>query len=133
MTEEIAKYERPKIATATATGGGLVPTDFDSMYRMSQIMASSGLMPMGIDTPEAVFVAVQMGLEVGLSPMAAVQNIAVINGRPAIWGDSSLALVRSSGQLDYFNESFEGTYPNDDFKAVCTAARKGEDKNRNFL
>ena len=37
-------------------------------------------MPKSIETPEAVFVAMQMGAEIGLSPMASVQNIAVIKG-----------------------------------------------------
>ena len=115
------------ITTDIAPTGGLIPKDFESLYRVAKIMSASGLMPAGIERPEAVFVAVQMGLEVGLSPMASVQNIAVINGRPAIWGDSVLALVRASGKLESFNEQFVGNYPDDSFAAVCTAKRVGED------
>ena len=89
---------------------------------MAEIMAASGLMPKGIDTAPAVFVAVQMGLEVGLSPMQAVQNIAVINGRPSMWGDAVLALVRSSGLLEDFDETIDGE------TAICTAKRKGQSK-----
>jgi hypothetical protein len=33
--------------------------------------------------PEDIMVALQLGSEVGLRPMEALQNIAVINGRPA--------------------------------------------------
>jgi hypothetical protein len=60
--------------------------------------------------------------------MQAVQNIACINGRPAIWGDAVLGLVRASNALELFDETFEGTYPDDDFAAVCTAKRKGDSK-----
>lgn len=107
---------------------GLIPNSFEALYRMSKIMSASGLMPQGIQTPEAVFVAVQMGLEVGLSPMQAVQNIAVVNGRPSIWGDAALGLVRASGRLEYFAESFDGTFPDDNYQAICSAHRTGEDK-----
>ena len=85
-------------------GGGLMATDFDGLFRMSRVFAASGLMPKGMERPETVFVALEMGMEVGLQPMQAVQNIAVINGRPSIWGDALLALVAGSGLLDDFQE-----------------------------
>ncbi len=39
--------------------------------------------------------AVQLGSEVGLRPMQALQNIAVINGRPAVWGDALMDAKRA--------------------------------------
>lgn len=131
MTDQIEKEknlptEKAKIETGLTVMGGLIPKDFDGLYRFCTILAASGLMPRGLEKVEAVFVAVQMGLEVGLSPMQAVQNIAPINGRPAIWGDAVLGLVRASGLLEDFVESTEGTYPDDDFRAVCSGKRKGE-------
>ena len=73
-----AKEKHP-IAVASHPTGGLVPQSFEQLWRLSVVMAQSNMMPKGMEKPEAVFVAVQMGLEVGLSPMQAVQNIAVIN------------------------------------------------------
>lgn len=125
MSEELAEYKSGDI-TANETGG-LVPRTFNGLWRISRIMASSGLMPKGIEKPEAVFVCVQMGLEVGLSPMQAVQNIAPINGRPTIWGDAMLGLVRGSGMLEEIKEKAVGTFPNDNYAAVCTVKRKGYD------
>lgn len=110
MTDEAAAIQavpevpKPVITMGQPVVGGLVPKDFDQLYRMSRVMAASGMMPKGCAKPEQVFVAVQMGLEIGLAPMQAVQNIAVINGRPSVWGDAALALVRASGQLDRFAE-----------------------------
>jgi hypothetical protein len=37
------------------------------------------------------------GAEIGLPPMQAVQKIAVVNGRPALWGDALPALLLSHG------------------------------------
>lgn len=127
--KELTCPDKPRTPAAVHVGvspqGGLVPTDLEGLWRLATIMAKSGFMPKGIETQEAVFVAVQMGLEVGLSPMQAVQNIAVINGRPAIWGDAQLGLVEGSGVLEVFKEQFEGDFPRDDFKAICIARRRG--------
>jgi hypothetical protein len=83
---------------------GLMPTTFDALWRLAVIMAKSEMMPKGVTRPEQIFVAVQLGLEVGLSPMQAVQNIAVINGHPSLWGDAVLALVLSSPVCEYVHE-----------------------------
>lgn len=107
-------------------GRGLMPTTLDEMWRMANLMAKSGMMPKGLQQPEQVLVALEMGLEIGLAPMQAVQNIAVINGRPSIWGDAALGLVRGSGLLEWINESFVGDYPDASFMAICKAKRKGE-------
>ena len=42
-------------------------------------------------------IAIQMGAEVGISPMQAIQNIAVINGRPSIYGDMGKGLLLGHG------------------------------------
>ena len=102
-------------------GGALTPGNFEGLWRLSEIMAASGMMPKNIERPETVFVAVQMGLEVGLSPMQAVQNIAVVNGRPTIWGDAMLGLVRGSGILASISEVTTGE--GDATTAVCTVTR----------
>jgi hypothetical protein len=73
---------------------------------------------------ESVFVAVQYGLEVGLSPISAVQNIAVVNGRPTIWGDAMLGLVRGSGLLSSISEVTTGE--GDATTAVCTVTRRDD-------
>ena len=113
---------------------GIVPSNMDDLFRFAKAVAVSGLAPKGIETPEAIFVALEMGLEVGLPMMAALQNIAVINGRPAIWGDAQLAVVRSTGELVLFDEWYEEKGKRlprnpsaftDDTAAVCRVQRSG--------
>lgn len=48
-------------------------------------------------TKEQVAVSIFHGLEIGLPPMQAIQKIAVINGRPSIWGDAIPALLWARG------------------------------------
>jgi hypothetical protein len=66
-------------------------------------------------------IAVQMGADLGLKPMQSLQNIAVINGRPSVWGDAALGLVMP--MLERFVETMEGE--GDTLTAICTAKRKG--------
>jgi hypothetical protein len=104
---------------------GITPNGIDEAIRLAKIMASSGLMPKAINTPEAVFVAMQMGAEIGLSPMASVQNIAVINGKPGIYGDAALAVVRACGLLEEFKEWSEGERKTPGWTFHCQVKRKG--------
>lgn len=125
------------VATRTpvaVTQRGIAIQTSDELVRFAQAVAKSGLAPRGIQSPEAILTAMQMGMEVGFSPMSALRNIAVINGRPAIWGDAQLGLCRASGQLEIFEEWFEQagkrlprnpvTYT-DDVVAICRVKRAG--------
>jgi hypothetical protein len=61
-----------------------------------------------MDKPDNVIIAIQMGSELGLAPMQSLQNIAVINGRPSVWGDAMPGLCRASGMVAYLREWSEG-------------------------
>lgn len=85
------------------------------------MMSKSSIVPKDYqNNPGNILVAIQWGMEIGLQPLQSMQSIAVINGRPSIWGDAMLALVRSSGLLEAINEEVT------DSKAVCTIKRRGE-------
>lgn len=108
---------------AGAIAKGIVPSTFEDCQRMGALLAASGMVPKDFaGKPEACTVAVMQGLELGLSPMAALQSIAVINGRPTIWGDGALAVVRSSGLLEWITEWTDGDI------AWCEAKRKGQEQ-----
>lgn len=79
-----------------------IPKNSESAFQLAQHISKSDLAPTGYKgKPENVLIAIQMGAEVGLSPMQALQNIAVINGRPTLWGDALLGLCRG-------HQSFRG-------------------------
>lgn len=102
----------------------IVPHDMDSAYRLAKAVCMAGMAPKGLDTPEKAMVAIMHGLEIGLTPMAALQRIAVVNGRPTIWGDGAIGLVRGSGICEWVKERIEGE--GDNRIAVCEAKRKGD-------
>ncbi|HEV7523039.1 MAG TPA: hypothetical protein VGP89_18195 [Candidatus Angelobacter sp.] len=120
-----AEQPQPQILRPQVpVGFGVILSGFDEAWRMATAIARSDLAPKDYkDKPENCFIAMQMGAEVGLPPMAALQNIAVINGRPSIWGDSALAIVMVHPAFESINEYFEGT--GDNKTGVCEIKRRG--------
>ena len=101
----------------------LAPQDFAQLTTFADLVSKSGLVPKDyIGKPGNVIVAVQMGVEIGLKPMQSLQNISVINGRPSLWGDALLALVKASGVCEYIHEEISA----DGETATCETKRKGE-------
>jgi len=58
----------------------------------------------------------------GLKPLQALQNIAVINNVPAVWGDALVALVRGSGLCEYIKQDWDAATKT----AICSVKRRGE-------
>jgi hypothetical protein len=114
------REERVPVAIGTR---GVELNSLDELYRFAKFIASSPFAPKGFSTPEAITVAIQYGYELGMTPMQSLQNVAVINGKPSIYGDAMLAVVRRSGLLEYITEHFEGS--GEQRKAVCIVKRVG--------
>ena len=99
-----------------------IPMTLSDMKEYADLISKSGLAPKDYQNkPENTLVAIQMGLEVGLHPMQAIQNIAVINGRPSLWGDAMLALVQSHPDCDSIDEDFDDAA----MTAICVVRRRG--------
>lgn len=104
----------------------MTPRNFDDVWRMSDMIAQSDLAPKDYrGKPGNVMIAWQTGVELGItSPLQAIQNIAVINGRPTIWGDMMLAICRAApawSEAD-FKEWIEGEGAH--AVAHCTVRRR---------
>src|SRR5690554_571972 len=96
-------------AAAPQRGFSLTPQSLDEALRFAEMLSKSSIVPKDFSGhPGNILVAIQWGLELGLQPMQAMQNIAVINGRPALWGDAVIALVRSSPLCEYIYETDDG-------------------------
>lgn len=121
---QITKFEPRQSLSAGGKVCAIVPQSMDEAFRLAQAICAAGMAPRGMDTPEKAMVAIMRGLEVGLTPMMALDKIAIVNGRPTIWGDGAIGLVRASGLCEYVNEYIDGE--GDNRIAVCKAKRKGE-------
>ena len=113
-----------EVSTNTTPARGLALQTMGEAMSFAQMVAKSEFAPKDFKgKPESCLLAIQHGSEVGLSPMQSLQSIAVINGRPTIWGDAALALVQSCPVCEYVREYLEGE--GDNLTAVCEAKRQG--------
>jgi hypothetical protein len=111
-----------ELATQPKTAGfDLSPQTFEQALTFSQYLADSDMVPKDFKgKPGNCLVAIQWGMEIGLKPLQAMQNIAVINGRPSLWGDAVIALARNSPVCEYIIEEDDGRM------ATCKVKRRGE-------
>ena len=112
-----------EIATQTASRGLSLATLSDAMA-FGKMVADSQFAPKGFSgKPADCVLAIQHGAEIGLSPMQSLQSIAVVNGKPSIYGDAAKAVCVGSPVCEYVSETIEGD--GDAMVATCTAKRRG--------
>lgn len=127
----------------SGSGGGFMPAlkTLAEVMQWCDMASRSNMVPKAYrDKPFDIMVAMQFGAEIGLKWLQSLQSIAVVNGTPSLFGDAVLALVRSSGLLEDFDEWIEvngvrqtGSFPiisyaEDETKTIvayCLSKRKG--------
>ena len=103
---------------------GLALSAFDDAWRFAQIAAKTEFAPKDFrGKPESCLLAIQHGAEIGLGPMQSLQQIAVINGRPSVWGDAALALCYAAPCCEWVRETIDGE--GDGLTATCECKRRG--------
>lgn len=116
----------------------IVPRTVDEVARVARAVIVAGLAPNSYEgrtadeTASRVMVGIMKGAEVGLAPITALSTIAIINGRPSIYGDGAVALCQASGKVESVDAHYEGQetpdgFP-DNFTAVYSILRRGQDK-----
>jgi len=109
--------------TTTNNQGFLVVNTLADAMKVADIICKSSFCPKAfVGKPGDVLVCMQFGQELNLKPLQALQNIAVINGKPSIWGDAMLAICQASPQYEYVEETLDTAT----MTAYCKAKRKGD-------
>lgn len=95
---EIALLEQTASIELTSNGQ-VVLHNIGEALCFANLMARGAMLPQKV-TPEQATISIIAGARLGLDPFQSVQSIAVINGRPALWGDGMVAIVKSSGLVE---------------------------------
>ena len=111
--------------TQLAKSDTFAPRNLMEAIEFAKLIADSGMVPKDyIGKPGAIVLAFQMGAEVGLAPIQALQSISVINNRAALWGDGALAIVMGHPDFVSIEENdIEAIKKNG--KATCILKRRG--------
>lgn len=84
--------------TTTAPGwsAALSPTTTDEAWKVAQALAKSQFVPKAFQgQPSEILIAAAMGARLGLDVFSALQSIAVVNGKPSLYGDALLAVCQA--------------------------------------
>ena len=141
MSEEV---KAPTTIAIDSKSQMLIARDNFELMRMIRIFMKGVAFPKSLDTEEKIIAAWQVAASLKIPPMIAMQNMAVINGSVAIWGQLPKALAEATGELEKFRlfyidkEHNEISLANknlnvDPWAAVVQMARKGRATNEYFF
>lgn len=122
----LAIIDAKTLATRTSPYS-FTPSSLAEAMDFAKMVSESDLVPKDFKGKAGnVLVAMQLGAEIGLPPLQAVQGIAVVNGRPAVWGDHALAIVKANSVFEAIEETIE-TLPDGGLVARCRVKRRGSE------
>ena len=85
------------------------PRDIDEGFRLASMLVQSGLLPRGIQRPEAAFAIIAAGRELGLTAMQSLRSIHIIEGKPTLSADLVAALCKSRPEICKYFRLVEST------------------------
>lgn len=97
--------------------GSFLPQNIEEAFRVANAFHKSGLLPARFTSAEMVLTAMQFVLELGLKPLTAMRQLAVVQGTPTIFGDLPLSLCYASSYLESIREYVIAK----DGKEICVA------------
>lgn len=116
-----------EITIQNAQRGELLPAPKSTAEAMelAKTLASSQLIPKAFQQrPGDVFMAMMWSHSLGIPIVQGLQGIAVINGKPSLYGDALLAVCMGSGQMADIEETVTGSA--DNLTATCKVTRRGK-------
>lgn len=103
------------------------PALFPHYQKVAETLSKSAVIPTAYrGKPEDIFVAMAMGYQLGFPVEQSLQDVAVINGRPCLWGDGLLSLVLNHPECKSIKEEpiYNGQVV---IGYICTVIRKGHE------
>lgn len=100
----------------------IMPQSYSELQNYASDVLKSGMLPPHFKNGTQVAIAMAYGLEIGLTPMIAIQYICVINNRPLVWGDGLMAITMASGLVEDISETWDEVTKT----ARCTVKRIGQ-------
>ena len=93
------------------SGFSLIADNFEEAMKIAKMLADSKLVPTQYQGhPEDILIACSWGESLGLKPLPALNAIAVVNGRPQLFGDALKALIMKHGTIEEHWDNENGVW-----------------------
>lgn len=104
------------------------PALYEHYQKVAITLSKSGVIPNAYrGKPEDIFVAMAMGYQLGFPVEQSLQDIAVVNGRPCLWGDGLLSLALNHSDCESIKENPIFDDKGNVIGYQCTVIRKGHE------
>lgn len=124
MTNEITQHHPTAVDPGPFTRA-VAPRSYDEAMKFCHLISRTDMVPKAFfNKPLNILICIMMGERLGYDPFQSLQNIAVVNGKPMIYGDEPLARVQRSAEYEWHKEDDLDTIAKTQ-KATCTVKRKG--------
>lgn len=81
----------------------IIPHSVPEVQSLAELIGRSALLPDALrGKTDDIIVSILAGAELGLSPMAAIRGVFVVQGKPVLAADTMVGLVLGSGLAEYF-------------------------------
>jgi hypothetical protein len=126
MSEELQTYQEPTREIQLSAFSGAAA--FAEAQRMAKLLGASSLVPQTYrgNIPDCV-IALEMANRIGASPLAVMQNLYIVHGRPAWSSQFLIACINASGKFSPLRYAITGEKNTDERECFAWATdRTGE-------
>lgn len=106
MEAKERKEARQNIPVLANEQGVLIGTSIKEQFTLASYYHASKFLPKAYDSPQKILAGMQFAFELGLKPLTALRQTAIIKGTPSLFGDLPLALVMKTDKLISKREIF---------------------------
>jgi len=128
MSNELQVHNHQDTKIANIDNSLFSKENFSHYMEVSSFLAKSSMVPKNmIGKPSDILIAMDMGVQLGIPMLQSLQDIAVINGKPCMYGDGLLAVIQGHSHYEYIKE--HKIYDDKDklVGATCTIKRKNHE------
>lgn len=132
LTEKV--QESNEISTSTRP----MPLQVDTMWNNSdllnkawksaQFLAKTDFVPQQFKKPENCLIALDIANRTGMSPLAVMQNLYVVQGKPSWSGQMCIALINGCGKFSQLEFIEDGSVEDETYGCIAVAERKDNHK-----
>ena len=122
---EIAKIEQSALAIPNGYENYFDIARYEQIGRVANVFAKSNLVPKDFqNNPNNCFIAIHLGMRLGLDPLLCMQNVYVVNGNPGLSAKLCISLANKSGVFEG-NIVFTETGSGDDLSVTAGVKLRG--------
>jgi hypothetical protein len=124
--QEVAKAERVNMVANLADGIYSSSDTFNLAYQMAKGLSQSTLVPQQFqNNPANCLIALEQSNRLNISPMAVMQNLYIVQGKPSFSSSFIIGLINASGKYDMELQFDEEEKDGKPYACTCWTEKDG--------